>query len=117
MILYQILYAVFCIGFAYLNSYLIGKGKRIYHGLNGLLHIAVSVCGFLFFNWQTAISCLFVGRLFFDWFLILFRRLPLGYVPKSPKAIADKIEKKIFGMNGVLPKVIYAAIIIVVNLV
>jgi hypothetical protein len=117
MILAQVIYATFCILFAYLNYYLIEKkGKRIYHFWNGLIHIAAAVAGLHFFNWQTGVCILLVARLFFDVSLNLFRRLPIDYVSPKPKSWVDIIEKKIFGNDGIFPKVIYFASLILLNI-
>lgn len=117
MIWFQVLYALFCIAFAGLNAYLINKGKRIYHAVNGAIHTAAIAFGFIVFNWQTAVAILFISRLFFDWSLNLWRGLPLGYVSLAPKSIIDRLEKKAFGLNGILPKIIYLAIIIALNFI
>lgn len=117
MIWYQITYGIFCILFALLNAKLIEGGKRIYHGLNGLLHLGVAIAGFYFFNWQTGLACLFIARVVFDWSLSLFRGLPLGYVSLNPKSIVDQVEKKVFGLNGISPKILYIIIIIILNFI
>jgi hypothetical protein len=44
------------------------------------------------------------------------RGLPIDYVARNPKSIVDKFEKSIFGMDGILPKIIYLAIIIALNI-
>lgn len=107
-----LLYGVFCIVFAWFNAYLIKKEKRIYHGINGALHlIAAGVIGY-FYGWQLGVATLFIVRVCFDWSLNLFRGLPLGYVSLNPKSIVDKIEKSIFRLNGILPKLVYIVIII-----
>lgn len=104
-------YAGFCILLAFLNAYLIKKGRRIYHAINGALHLlAASAIGY-YYGWELGVATLFVVRVFFDWSLNIFRGLPLGYVSLKPKSIVDKIEKFIFKMNGILPKIIYIAII------
>lgn len=106
------LYIVFCIGFAYINYKVIKANKRVYHGLNGMLHLAVWIA--VFFTMKSLLLTLslpFVARVFFDTSLNLWRGLPLDYVPKNPKSRADKIEKEIFGNNGLLPKIIWLLII------
>lgn len=106
--LYAILgYGAFCIGFAALNAYWIRKDKRILHGLNGLAHaLIIGFCGYTI-DWFIVIPMLFQGRLMFDVALNLFRGKEFDYVPENPKSIIDKIEKKVFGEDGVFPKVIY----------
>lgn len=105
-----LLYATFCIAFAGLNAYLINKGKRIYHALNGAIHLICIGLIWYFYGWKLGVAAFPVARVFFDWSLNLFRGYALGYVPIAPKSIIDKGEKLIFGMNGILPKVIYLAI-------
>ena len=56
------------------------------------------------------------GRVAFDWMLNVFRKLPLDYTPKKPKAITDKIEIFIFGNDGFLPKAVYILIAVVINI-
>lgn len=114
--IYLIVYALFCIAFAWLNAVLIKANKRIYHGLNGLLHIAAAVVGWHFWGWVIGISILFVARLVFDTSLNLFRGLPIEYVPRSPKSIVDKIEKTVFNSDGIMPKLVYFAIIVLLNI-
>jgi hypothetical protein len=116
MLVYQICYALFCVGFAYFNAVWIKKGKRIYHFWNGVLHLAFAVAGLLFFNWQTGLCMPFIGRLFFDIALNHFRGLPLDYIAAKPKSIADKVEKKIFGKEFILPRLIYISIVFLLNI-
>lgn len=116
MISYFVTYIIACIAFAEINKQWIFKGKRIYHGLNGLLHISFAVVALFFLSWQVAIASLMIGRVTFDTALNLFRGLPIGYVPFKPKSIVDRVEKSVFGYNGIAPKIIYivAAIIILI---
>jgi hypothetical protein len=116
MILYELTYALLCIVFAVVNANLIKAGKRIYHGLNAGLHLSVMVIACWLYGWP-GIVLLFIARVFFDWSLNILRGLPLGYVSPAPKATTDKLEKRIFGLDGITPKIIYLTIIIVVNLV
>jgi ribose/xylose/arabinose/galactoside ABC-type transport system permease subunit len=107
------LYIVFCIILAYINYRLIINDRRIYHALNGLAHLAFWVIVYL--TMDSLILTLafpFIARLFFDVALNLFRGLPLDYVPKNPKSIADKVEKAVFGSAGFTPKLIWLIIII-----
>lgn len=106
--LYALLgYGAFCVGFAYLNALLIKRDRRIYHGLNGLLHLVIiCFCGYMV-NWFLIIPMLFQGRLMFDIALNLFRGLDFDYVPEAPKSKIDILEKRVFGDDGILPKIIY----------
>lgn len=104
-------YVAFCIGFAWINAGVIKEGGRIYHGLNGLLHLICWFCIWLVTKeWALLAALPFIGRLFFDSALNIMRGLPLDYVAKNPKSIIDKAEKGLFGNNGIIPKVIYLII-------
>jgi hypothetical protein len=117
MIQPQIIYVVWCIFWAYANHRAIDKAnEHILHAINGTFHLVI--CGYfgIQLNWMVGVAMLFEGRLFFDVALNLFRKLGIGYVPKSPKSIFDKLEKYVFKGNGIIPKIIYAAIVIVLNI-
>ena len=111
-------YLVFCLALAYVNHRLIAYGKRIYHALNGLLH---AVCWGLVYmvteSWLLTASLPFMGRAVFDSSLSLMRGLSLDYVAKNPKSIIDQMEKGVFGNDGILPKVIYLTISIILIIV
>lgn len=111
-------YIPFCIALAWLNYYLIEvKDKRIYHSINGAIHILAAAAGWYLFSWEVGVAILFIARLFFDVSLNLFRGKPVDYVSPSPKSIVDKLEKKIFGQDGITPKIIYTICLIVLILV
>ena len=117
MIVFEMLYIIFCIILAAINADLIKHEKRIYHWLNGIIHLtAAFICGWLYW-WPGVIIILCNSRLFFDVLLNVFRGLPIDYVPANPKSFADKWEKKIFGNNGILPKIIYLAVSIALNII
>lgn len=117
MLIFQISYSLFCVFFAYLNSTWIKEGKKIKHFWNGLIHITASIAAFIFLGWQTSIAILFIARLVFDTSLNLWRGLGIAYVPLSPKSIIDKYEKIVFNGDGVIPKILYLFIIIVLNFI
>lgn len=108
-----LLYIPFCIFFAWLNAKWIAKGKRIRHGINGAIHIVAAAIIAWFTHWYHFFTVLLIARVSFDWPLNLFRGLPLGYVSINPKSIADRAEKKIFGQDGITPKILYALAVIV----
>lgn len=116
IIVWQILYAFFCVGFAYLNYYWISKDYRINHSWNGVLHIAIWLLITLWTQeWFLLLIFPFIGRLFFDRYLNLFRHLPVSYLPDSPDSWLDRQEKKVF-KNGLRAKVIYAIFIVIFNI-
>lgn len=116
--IFEVLYIVFCLILAFVNSKIIKADKPIYHGINGALHIACwCLVAWKTSSWFPVVIMPFIGRLFFDVALNLMRGKALDYVSLKPRAVADKVEKSIFGMNAKLPKVIYLVVIVVVNLI
>jgi hypothetical protein len=111
-----IIYTLFCILFAWFNSIQIAKGLRIWHGLNGAIHLTTAIYFGLAVHPAMGLSILLIARLFFDVSLNLFRGLPIDYVPQEPKSIVDKIEIFLFEDNGWLPKIIYSLLLIALNL-
>jgi hypothetical protein len=123
-------YGAFCVAFSYLNAYWIKRNKRIYHGLNGGLHLAIIISCAVFIQPVLALLMPFEGRVLFDWPLNLFRDLPIGYVSQKPDSVIDRMEKAVFEklfyfirkqfktgsysfLVGVLPKLIYATLFVV----
>ena len=109
--IYAFIYQFFVIWLAKDNAQRIEAGKRIYHGLNGGLHLLAS-CLVLPTGWINAICLLLLTRVVFDLSLNSFRNLPFDYVTHKPKSIVDKLERKVFGKNGWMPKVIYVLLFI-----
>lgn len=101
--------------FAFINYYLIEeKDAKIFHGLNGLLHLLWWGAVWYFTrDWWLVAACPFTGRLLFDTVLNVLRKKGIGYVSPAPKSILDRIEKAVFGNNGILPKVLYAIVVII----
>lgn len=110
MIILQISYALFCVALAKVNADMIEDGKKIKHFWNGLWHVITAIVGTIFWGWLVGIIILCEARVVFDTALNLFRGLPLDYVSIKPASIIDKAEKLIFGMNGILPKLLYLLI-------
>lgn len=117
----QIVLIVFCIFFAYANYRAIRIDARIRHAINGVFVSAFigffaveyyKLHGF-WYSLKYVFINLLLARAIFDTFLNLFRFHKLGiksainYVSLKPTSIVDKFEKKVFGYNGILPKVIY----------
>ena len=111
----QIVYAALCVYFAKYNAVEIKSDRRIYHGINGAIHLAVVSYTYFKMGGFQAFSMLLVARLFFDIPLNLFRGIPLDYVPDNPKSIVDRIEKFVFGEDGVTPKLIYLDLLLIIN--
>jgi hypothetical protein len=120
MLIPEIVYALFCIFWAYLNYIIIERlDDEVKHWFNGLMHLSVCIFSGFAIHFLAAITMLLIGRLFFDVSLNIFRMgwRNIGYVPRYPKSIIDKIEKKVFGKDGITPKIIYTALIALLNIV
>lgn len=114
----QLYYIIFCLGLAYINYRAIDANKRVYHAINGILHLAFwGVTIYVTKSWFPVVALPFLGRLCFDTALNIMRGLPIGYVSSKPKAIMDKMEKGLFGNNGVLPKILYLIIVAALNII
>lgn len=110
--LISLFYIPFCILFAWLNAKWIAKDKKILHGINGGIHLVAAFLFAYYTEWYNFLTTLLIARLFFDVSLNLFRGLRINYVPLNPKSIVDKLEQKVFGKDGYLPKAIYLVLII-----
>lgn len=104
-----------------IDAYRIMNHKRIAHGINfGVYALFVAFMCWVT-HWNTGVIALFCVSAFcnrqlsFDIPLNIRRRLPWDYVTKSktPEAILDRIEIRIFGYNGRAPVVVYAAVWVV----
>ena len=111
MILTLIIFTIVNILLAVIDSRLIGKRRRILHGLNGLIYAAIlAVPYFLFHNLWLIGALLFNRMLVFNIALSLSRGKYWDYISPAPKAITDKIAKWIFGNNGRLMYAVYLLI-------
>lgn len=112
----QIYYATGCILFAYLNAFLIKKDQPIDHFANAIVHVQGWVIAFLLTNRIELFVVLpFVGKVFFDISLNLFRELPIGYVSTEKGSKLDQIEIEWFG-NPFLAKLAYLGFVIATNI-
>lgn len=111
----QILNIVLCIFMAKLDSKTISLGRRPNHWLNALIHLTIASFGLIVFGWAIGVAILFESNIAFNVALNLFRNKSVDYVSSRPASLVDQLEKKIFGKNGLLPKVIYLALSIILN--
>lgn len=90
---------------AWWNYILIKNNKRIYHALNGALHIAAAFLIGYFTKWTYGVSCLLFTRVVFDFVLNVLRHKGVGYLPTTPASKVDQLEKwivlKIAGIGKV----------------
>lgn len=114
-ILFQLLNVALCIFMAKMDAKTIQLGRYPKHWLNATIHVTMAVFGWLIFGWPIGLAVLFESNLAFNIALNTFRDLSIGYVPPKPTSLIDKLEKKIFGKNGLLPKIIYLVISIILN--
>jgi len=92
--IFVLIYCLFAVVLAYYNFRLIERGKRIYHGLNGLLHLSAAIIIGAKLGWVYGVSLLLLVRVVFDTTLNIFRSLGVGYISDDPHSIIDKIEGK-----------------------
>jgi len=99
-LIYVLLYCLFSALLAYFNYRLIESGKRIYHALNGILHITAAGLITYYFSWQLGLSLLLLVRVVFDTTLNIFRSLGVGYVSDDPHSIIDQAESMLIEVIG-----------------
>lgn len=103
---------------AYHDAQRIEAGKRIFHGLNGLLYLAL--CTGLYFayrpEWSGVVCVILLRKLVFDLALNTFRGLPLFYFSRKTGSIIDKWTLRIVGNNMILLYSLITAAIIILNL-
>lgn len=120
----QIAWLLFCLFFSFANYVVIEKlNERVRHGINGIFGFGISFYFAVFVDWKMGAVMLLIARTFFDSLLnyLRFRKElgleAIGYVPRHPKSIIDKVEKWAFGMDGFTPKIIYLFLITMFNTV
>jgi hypothetical protein len=101
------IYIIICFILAKINTKQIKEDKKVYHGLQGALHILTGLVTAYLINWVYLLLIPLTARIWFTSFLNLMRKLPFFYVTKSPKAKIDICEQKIFGQDGKTPFFIY----------
>lgn len=110
-----LIFTLLNIGLAQYDASRIKKGKRIYHGINGAVYIVLlCITFYLFKDWYLT-GALIVDRLLsFNIALSLYRGLPFDYISPKPKAITDRIAKRIFKKGIVMYVVYFAAFILLI---
>lgn len=107
------IFAVLNVLLAFIDSRLIGKGRRVLHGLNALIYLAMVYIPVWLFNNYWLIGCMLATRLVvFNISLNLFRGFTWNYISPSPAAITDKLAKAIFGKRGTLMYFSYFVLLI-----
>lgn len=102
---------------AYVDSVLIKKGERIYHGLNGLFYILMVVPAYLITKDLYLCAGLFVvRRLVFDVSLNLFRGLPYNYISKTTTSIIDRVLYRVQERLGGIYYLILIGLIVVLTM-
>jgi hypothetical protein len=114
---FQIIYAVWTVWFAFLNKKWIETQSGFRHWANAISHLSAASFVALHFGFQHGVATLFMVRALFDGSLSMFRGLSFDYVSPRPRSLVDRFEKKVFGKNGMLPKLVYFTIAIILTFV
>lgn len=110
--IFLLIHIVTCICLAADNADRIKNGKRIYHGLNGALHLAAAGLVWYLSGLVDAICLLFAVRVVFDLSLNLFRGKGLFYTPLKPQSKVDQFENWLFRSKEVAVIVEVSAFVI-----
>jgi hypothetical protein len=71
----------------------ISKHKRIYHGINGLIHVTLVGVVYLFMkDLFFVIGLLALRRIVFDTTLNIYRGLPFDYISSTTTSIIDRLS-------------------------
>lgn len=75
------------------DAWRIFDGRRIYHGINGLVHVIIVGVVFLFTReWFFVIGLLSLRRIVFDTALNIFRGLRFDYISSTTTSIIDRLS-------------------------
>jgi hypothetical protein len=75
------------------DAWRIFDGRRIYHGINGLIHvILVGIVLICTKEWFFAIGLLSLRRIVFDTALNIYRGLRFDYISSSTTSIIDRLS-------------------------
>lgn len=93
----------------------IKSGKRIYHGLNGLVTLLLILPAYIVTHqWFFIIGLLSLRRIVFDTALNIFRGLRFDYISSSTTSIIDKLSYRFQAKYGYVPY--YGVFLIIVLL-
>jgi len=120
MIWIVLVFALINVALAYQDSRRLANKKKIKHGINGIVYIALLAAVWFFhrkFDWELVkiiATLLLTRQIFFDIPLSLFRDLKWNYITpaEKPAAIIDRLEKRVFGMRGTLMYIVYVVALI-----
>ena len=106
------IYAVILFFMAWSDAIAIKHDDPVNHPLNGLVHLLVAALFAIAIHPLAIIASLLEARLVFDLSLNLLRFGWKGalYVSLKPDSKVDQVEKKLFGGNGLVPKIVYAVL-------
>lgn len=113
----QFLFIAINIALAVWHAQLIKQNRPIYHGWWSLGYgVAAGIVSLIAKDWILFILLLLERKLVFDIALNVFRGKPFFYVSATTTSILDKWQRKLFGLNGLLPAVILAGLIVGLNI-
>lgn len=116
-IVIQLIYCLWVVFLAYINAGWIKNAYRVRHFFNGAAHLILAGVLWYHFGLLVAVASLCLIRVVFDGALYLFLGLPFDYAPTKPRSIVDRLEQKVFGKNGITPKLFWLAVAIILNLI
>lgn len=97
MIWAELIIAIIYVGLNILHAkhdaWRIFDGRRIYHGINGLVHIVILIPVYFYTrDWFFVIGLLSIRRIVFDTALNIFRGLRFDYISSSTTSIIDRLS-------------------------
>jgi hypothetical protein len=116
MLFVETAYILICALLSFVNAKVIKEDRHIFHPINGAGHILSAIAVGWFYGFWAGVCILLIARLFFDSLLSLSRGLPLDYVSDNPSSLLDRAEKRVFGEDGLTPKLLYLWTLILLNI-
>lgn len=110
--IYILAYCLTCVCLAADNADRIKNGKRIFHALNGGLHLGAAAFVWYLSGVVDAICLLLAVRVVFDISLNLFRGKGVFYTPLKPASKVDQFENWLFRSKEVAVIVEVSAFVI-----
>jgi len=100
MILLKLIIALIYAGLNILHAkhdaWRIFDGRRIYHGINGLVHVLILIPVYFYTKeWFFVIGLLSLRRIVFDTALNIFRGLRFDYISATTTSIIDRLSYNI----------------------
>lgn len=117
-IIFVVLYSLLNILLANHDAVKISQHKKIEHGINALVYLALILpAGYLTNSWIFLIGLLALRRIVFDTALNLLRGLRFDYISSTTTSVIDRISYKFQARFGYIPYYGIFLLIVILSIV